>query len=135
MNESTTKTPRSCHVFRRADDTMFQRELTLEQSESFRIVGTRYLIDDEEVIRDVQTELALAGHTPAERRRELAKYPIKSWSMGTSPARAEELRQKLLRETGTNCVAPDGRVIFQSDSHRRRIARSLGMAHSNSFLD
>lgn len=124
------------HIFRRPDGTLFPRALTLAQSEKCRIVGTRYDVPGEgEVTRDVAKELELAGRTPGEFRRELARYPIKSYSLGVTKQRAGELRERLRQKLGHTCVDERGAVVFESESHRRKVARALGHVSTDSFYD
>ena len=122
-------------IFRREDGTAYEVELTLAELESRRLYGTTFQVGGQVVTRDVAAELALANHTPAARRRELAKYPIRSFSMGVSSARAAELRAKLAAKGCGTCVNERGQVIFESEAHRRRVARALGFVHSESYYD
>jgi len=122
-------------IFRRPDGTHFEVDWPLAKLEKHRVVGTRYLIDGEEVIRDISAETALAGATPAQRRRLLPKYPIRSFSLGVAPQRAAELRARLQAKGCGTCVNERGQVIFESETHRRSVARALGFVHSESYYD
>lgn len=125
----------AAHIFRRSNGSYFSLDLSFAESEAARIVGTRYRIRNQDVTRDIAMELRLAGRPKAQQRRELARYPIRSNSLGVTKHRAKELREHLKKKTGLTCVDDSGRVIFTSDVERRRIARAIGMVSTESFLD
>jgi hypothetical protein len=122
-------------IFRDAAGDLWERDVDEATLETCRVFGTTYFIAGEYFTRCIGEEFRRDSE-PAEKRRERPRYPIRSNSLNVGKIRADDLRKKLAEKgVSPTCVDNSGRVVFESDQHRRTVARAMGMVSQDSYFD
>lgn len=119
-------------IFRRADGTTLEREISFTDLRNANVVGIYYRIDGEEATRDIEAEMRRDG-TWREKPKKICtssllwNRPFHSDALGVEINQIGEARETLRKAGVPTEYDSEGCAIITSERHYQAVCKALGM--------